>query len=60
MGITGSVGYRHVDDIKRNLRAFLDAGGVLQQDVKDVGGGRLIATVKDADGKVIGLIQDVL
>jgi hypothetical protein len=27
------------------------------QDAKDVGGGKLIAWVKDADGDVIGLLQ---
>jgi hypothetical protein len=30
---------------------------VTDQDVKDVGGGKLIAKVKDADGNVIGLMQ---
>jgi hypothetical protein len=28
-----------------------------EQDAKDVGGGKLTATVKDADGNVIGLLQ---
>jgi predicted enzyme related to lactoylglutathione lyase len=56
-GMTGPVTYYHVDDIKSSLRAVLDAGAQLQQDVKDVGGGKLTATVKDADGNVIGLLQ---
>ena len=30
----------------------------MDQDVKDVGGGRLIASVKDADGNLIGILQD--
>jgi predicted enzyme related to lactoylglutathione lyase len=30
----------------------------MQQDVRDVGGGRLIATAQDPDGNVIGLLQD--
>jgi hypothetical protein len=30
----------------------------VNEDVKDVGGGRLIASVKDADGNLIGLLQD--
>jgi hypothetical protein len=30
----------------------------VDQDVKDVGGGRLIASVKDADGNLIGILQD--
>ena len=56
-GMTGPVGYWHVDDIRKSLKALLDAGAVAQQEVKDVGGGKLIASVKDADGSVIGLIQ---
>jgi predicted enzyme related to lactoylglutathione lyase len=56
-GMTGPVGYWHVDDIKQTLAALLDAGAETQQEVRDVGGGRLIASVKDADGNVIGLIQ---
>jgi predicted enzyme related to lactoylglutathione lyase len=56
-GMTGSVGYWHVDDTTKSLKALLDAGAEVQQEVKDVGGGRLIARLKDADGNVIGLIQ---
>lgn len=56
-GMTGPVGYRHVDDIKRSVKALLDAGAEAQQEVTDVGGSKLIASVKDADGNVIGLIQ---
>ena len=56
-GMTGPVGYWHVDDIKKSLQLLLDNGAQAQQDVKDVGGGKLIATVKDADGNMIGLIQ---
>ena len=56
-GMTGSVGYWHADDIEKSLKALLEAGAEAQQEVKDVGGGKLIASVKDADGNVIGLIQ---
>ncbi len=56
-GMTGPVGYWHVDDIKKSLRLLLDAGAQMQQEVKDVGGGKLIATVRDADSNIIGLIQ---
>jgi predicted enzyme related to lactoylglutathione lyase len=35
----------------------VEAGGSEQQPVRDVGGGKLIATANDADGNVIGLIQ---
>jgi predicted enzyme related to lactoylglutathione lyase len=56
-GMTGPVGYWHVDDIKSSVKALLDAGAEALQEVKDVGGGKLIASVKDADGNVIGLVQ---
>jgi predicted enzyme related to lactoylglutathione lyase len=53
----GMTGYYHVNDIKKSLQLLLDAGAQAQQEVQDVGGGRLIASVKDADGNIIGLIQ---
>jgi predicted enzyme related to lactoylglutathione lyase len=56
-GITGPVGYYQVSDIKMSLQALLDDGAQKMQDVKDVGGGKLIATAKSPDGNVIGLIQ---
>lgn len=56
-GMTGPVGYWDVADIKATLQSLLDAGAQTVQDVRDVGGGMLIATVKDADGNVIGISQ---
>ena len=56
-GMTGPVGYFQVSDIKKSLQALVDAGAQTQQEVKDVGGGRLIAWVKDADNNLIGLMQ---
>ncbi len=56
-GMTGPVGYFQVSDIKNSLQLLLDAGAQTQQEVKDVGGGKLIASVKDADGNIIGLLQ---
>ena len=49
--------YYHVDDIKKSLQLLLDAGAQVEQQVKDVGGGKLIVSVKDADGNSVGLIQ---
>ena len=54
-GMTGPIGCYEVDDIKENLQFFIDAGGQVQKDVKDAGGGMLVAWVKDADGNLIGL-----
>jgi predicted enzyme related to lactoylglutathione lyase len=56
-GMTGPIGYWQVDDIEETLGQLLDAGAETQQAVRDVGGGKLIASVKDADGNVIGLVQ---
>jgi predicted enzyme related to lactoylglutathione lyase len=56
-GMTGPVGYWHVDDVHAALKRLLDTGARIVQDVRDVGGGKLIATVKDADDNVIGLLQ---
>lgn len=57
-GMKGTTAYHQVDDIKKSLQLILDAGGQVQQDVRDVGGGRQVATAKDADGNIIGLMQD--
>src|SRR4051812_40670434 len=56
-GITGPVGYREVEDITVSLQRLVDAGAETQRAIGDVGGGKLIAVVKDADGNMIGLMQ---
>jgi predicted enzyme related to lactoylglutathione lyase len=56
-GMTGPVGYWQVDDIRKSLKSLLDAGAKAQQTVTDVGGGKLIASVKDASGNIIALMQ---
>ena len=53
----GMTAYWHVDDIQESLQLLLNAGAQALQEVKDVGGGKLIASVKDADNNIIGLIQ---
>jgi predicted enzyme related to lactoylglutathione lyase len=56
-GMTGAVGYWTVDDINETLAALLEARAETQQPISDVGGGKKIATVKDVDGNIIGLLQ---
>lgn len=51
------IGYVDTADIKRDLQALVEAGATVHQEPKDVGGGLLIAQVKDADGNVLGLRQ---
>jgi predicted enzyme related to lactoylglutathione lyase len=53
----GPVGYVHVDDVPKALAALLDAGGTTVQEPRDVGGGTLVATVRDPDGNLVGLRQ---
>ena len=57
-GMTGPVSYWQVGDIGQSLQELLGAGARALQDPTDVGGGKLIAKVKDADGNVIGLVQE--
>jgi predicted enzyme related to lactoylglutathione lyase len=56
-GMTGPVGYWHVDDIAVAVKELTAAGAREQEAVRDVGGGRLVATLVDSDGNPIGLIQ---
>ena len=56
-GMTGPLGYFQVDDINKTLEELVKEGAQVQQPVKDVGAGTLVASVKDADGNSIGLIQ---
>jgi predicted enzyme related to lactoylglutathione lyase len=56
-GMTGPVGYWHVDNIHESIKGLLAAGAVEHQAIQDVAGGRLVASVTDPDGNVIGLIQ---
>ncbi len=58
-GMTQPTIYWHVDDLNGTLAGLLAAGATEKQAVKDVGGGKLVASVADQDGNVIGLIQDV-
>ena len=54
----GMTAFYHVDDIKQSRQSLLAAGSQILREIKDVGGGRLVASVRDADGNIIGLIQD--
>ena len=50
--------FYHIDDIKTSLQILLEAGAEIIQEIKDVGGGRLVASAKDKDGNIIGLVQN--
>ena len=57
-GMTGPVAYWHVPDIEAKLAEVTAAGATVQEPAHDVGGGRLVATVTDPDGNILGLLQD--
>jgi predicted enzyme related to lactoylglutathione lyase len=56
--MTSPVAYWHVSDIEAKLTEVTAAGASLKEPARDVGGGRLVATVTDPDGNVLGLLQD--
>ncbi len=53
----GPIAYIDVTDIKNSLHAMTEVGAEIVQDVKNVGGGLLIAQIKDTKGNVVGLRQ---
>jgi predicted enzyme related to lactoylglutathione lyase len=57
-GMTSPVAYWHVPDIEAKLADVTAAGATVKEAAHDVGGGRLVATVTDPDGNVLGLLQD--
>jgi predicted enzyme related to lactoylglutathione lyase len=56
-GPSSPLAYVSVTDIKAALATLVAAGAEITQDVKDVGYGLLVASIKDADGNPIGLRQ---
>jgi predicted enzyme related to lactoylglutathione lyase len=57
-GMTSPVAYWHVPDIEAKLAEVTAAGATVKDAPRDVGNGRLVATVTDPDGNVLGLLQD--
>jgi predicted enzyme related to lactoylglutathione lyase len=56
-GMTGPLAYFDVSDIRGALKELVDAGAQVKQDVRDVGGGLLVATIIDKDDNITGLRQ---
>jgi predicted enzyme related to lactoylglutathione lyase len=56
--MTGPVGCWHVADLARPLQRPREAGAQVEQEIRDVGGSKLIATVRDPDNNAIGLLQE--
>ena len=57
-GMTSPVVYWEVSDIEAKLSELIAGGATVKEPAHDVGGGRLVATVTDPDGNVLGVLQD--
>jgi predicted enzyme related to lactoylglutathione lyase len=57
-GMTTPVAYWQVPDIEAKLAELTEAGATVKDAPRNVGGNRLVATFTDADGNVLGLVQD--
>jgi predicted enzyme related to lactoylglutathione lyase len=56
--MTAPVAYWQVDDIEAKLAELTAAGATVKDAPNQVGGGRVVATVTDPDGNVLGVVQD--
>ncbi|MGW0994601.1 VOC family protein [Streptomyces sp. NPDC002523] len=56
--LTSSLAYWHVTDIETKVAEVTAAGATVREPVHDVGGGRLVATLVDPDGNLLGLLED--
>jgi hypothetical protein len=54
----GPVTYIDIADIKSSLQEIIALGATLQQDIKDVARGLLVASVKGKDGNILGFRQN--
>ncbi len=56
-GMTGATPFWEVDDINDTVASLTEAGASIVEDVHPVGGGRVVAMIRDGDGNMIGLSQ---
>jgi predicted enzyme related to lactoylglutathione lyase len=56
--MTSPVVYWEVPDIEAKLAEVTAAGATVKEPPHEVGGGRVVATVSDPDGNVLGMLQD--
>lgn len=56
-GEPGGLAFWTVSDIAATLKALVTAGGTIVQDVRNVGYGLLVASVREPNGSIVGLRQ---
>jgi predicted enzyme related to lactoylglutathione lyase len=54
---TCGIAYWTVSDIAASVKALVEAGGTVVQEITDVAYGLLVATVKEPNGSTVGLRQ---
>ena len=57
-GMSSPVAYWKVADLEAKLAELTAAGAAVNESPREVGGGRLVASVTDPDGNVLGIMQD--
>ena len=57
-GMTSPLAYWHVSDLEGRLAEVVAAGGRIKEKPHEVGPGRTVASFTDADGNLLGLLQD--
>src|SRR3954468_17289406 len=57
-GMTSPVAYWHVPDIEAKLAEVTAAGATVKEPAHEVAWGRIVGTVTNPDGNVLGLLQD--
>lgn len=53
----GPITYYHVNDVEASIVELTGLGAATERSPRDIGGGALTATMRDADGNLIGLFQ---
>jgi predicted enzyme related to lactoylglutathione lyase len=56
--MSSPVAFWHVSDIEGKIAEAVAAGAEVKEPPHEVGGGRVVATLTDPDGNVLGLAQD--
>lgn len=57
-GASGATAYWGTADAKAEVARLVQHGATIESDVMDVGGGILVATVRDPYGNLFGIIQN--
>jgi len=56
-GITSPIAYWHVQNIDSAMEMLMEAGATVEREIKDVGGGVRMGTLRDHSGNIFGIIE---